>query len=260
MKKSMRGTLTYIVTFCLVFALLPVSALQLLNSVSPAIDSSEQVVDSGEIVDSGYHRRTSRKNTNDADRLAYDYWMGIREDIAYASDVATIYVEAKDYKIIPVQVLEELKDKDVTLEIDYRGDSIIIYGKKMHPIEDYRIYYNLNDLQELYETPVEEPEVPEEPEQNSAPPVKAEPPKVVGTITPASSSSSSQSEASSASSASESEPDQPAEAITQPAVVQPPKPESSIRLWMVITIASGAIAVISVIVCILSIQRQKRRF
>lgn len=258
MKKSMRGTLTYIVTFCLVFALLPVSALQLLNSVSPAIDSSEQVVDSSGIVDSG-HRRTSHKNTNDADRLAYDYWMGIREDIAYASDEATIYVEAKDYKIIPVQVLEELKDKDVTLEIDYRGDSIIIYGKKMHPIEDYRIYYNLKDLQELYETPVEEPELPEEPEQTSAPPVKKAPPKVVGTITPPTSSSS-QSEASSSSSASESEPDQPAEAITQPAVVQPPKPESSVQLWMVITIASGAIAVISVIVCILSIQRQKRRF
>jgi len=193
----------------------------------------------------------SGSSTNTTDRDAYDYWCGILDDIKDAADEATIYASARDYKTIPASVLEALEGKDVTLEIDYRGRTITVYGKKMHPIEENRVYYTLNDLDELYQKPIAEPAKP------AAPSVI--PPTIVDTITPLPQSPS-QSEAASSAEGSDSKPESQTETVTRSATVPPPKPESSFRLWILLTVVSSAIAVITVIVCICTVHTERRRF
>lgn len=78
------------------------------------------------------------------------FWEDMKDRIDDASSGDKIKFSTTKLDNMPTSVLKLLKGKNVTLEISHGRDTIKINGKRMYDIPKNRVYYNFDDLADLY--------------------------------------------------------------------------------------------------------------
>ncbi|MFA9380066.1 MAG: bacterial Ig-like domain-containing protein, partial [Acetanaerobacterium sp.] len=80
-----------------------------------------------------------------------DFWQTVTDQILDARSGMTVRVDAGDYDRMSTSVMAALRNSDVTLKISWDGgDTIIIPAGKAQPENQYRLYYPLSLLEDLY--------------------------------------------------------------------------------------------------------------
>lgn len=82
-----------------------------------------------------------------------EFWEDVSDSIRSAKKGDTVRVSASKADTVPTWILEELKDRPITLKLTHGRDSITIDGKNMYKIPSNRVYYLFEDLADLYEFP-----------------------------------------------------------------------------------------------------------
>jgi len=82
-----------------------------------------------------------------------EFWEDVSDSIRSAKKGDTVRVSASKADTVPTWILEELKDRPITLKLTHGRDSVTIDGKNMYKIPNNRVYYLFEDLADLYEFP-----------------------------------------------------------------------------------------------------------
>lgn len=82
-----------------------------------------------------------------------EFWEDVSHSIRSAKKGDTVRVSASKADTVPTWILEELKDRPITLKLTHGRDSVTINGKNMYQIPSNRVYYLFEDLADLYEFP-----------------------------------------------------------------------------------------------------------
>lgn len=82
-----------------------------------------------------------------------EFWENVSDSIRSAKKGDTVRVSASKADTVPTWILEELKDRPITLKLTHGRDSVTINGKNMYKIPSNRVYYLFEDLADLYEFP-----------------------------------------------------------------------------------------------------------
>lgn len=82
-----------------------------------------------------------------------EFWETVSDSIRSARKGDTVRVSASKADMVPTWILEELKDRPITLKLTHGRDSVTINGKNMYKIPSNRVYYLFEDLADLYEFP-----------------------------------------------------------------------------------------------------------
>lgn len=91
-----------------------------------------------------------------------EFWEDVSDSIRSAKKGATVRVSASKADTVPTWILEELKDRPITLKLTHGRDSVTINGKNMYKIPSNRVYYLFEDLADLYEFPPDHNDIDDE--------------------------------------------------------------------------------------------------
>lgn len=211
----------------------------------------------------------------------YSFWQSVLSDVENANSGETVYVYASTNNNMPSTILEKLRGKNVTLEINRsNGSNIIIYGKNVKQIEKGRVTYPMSMLSEIYHNGGAASSKPQQsvpttaPSTNTAPPAIHQPPTnnnykppVVSQSVSESSSGESSSNSESAASieedySSQDEITTSEEEVTpviNPEDIKPkPKPKSQLSPLSIAILVTVIAAILSGIVACIIIQRKSK--
>ena len=91
-----------------------------------------------------------------------EFWEDVSDSIRSAKKGDTVRVSASKADTVPTWILEELKDRPITLKLTHGRDSVTINGKNMYKIPSNRVYYLFEDLADLYEFPPDHNDIDDE--------------------------------------------------------------------------------------------------
>lgn len=81
------------------------------------------------------------------------FWEDVYSDIRSARRGDTVRISASKADSVPTWILKELQGRPITLKLTHGRDSVTIDGDNMYDIPNNRVFYQFDDLADLYKFP-----------------------------------------------------------------------------------------------------------